>query len=61
MEQKINLVIDKDLGAVSREDVFALEGKAMNGIEEEVNSLSSDAKQIIGTLVKIIKTSKSAQ
>ena len=34
MEQKINLVIDKALGAVSREDVFALEGKAMNGIEQ---------------------------
>lgn len=29
--------------------------------DEEFNSLSSDAKQIIGTLVKIIKTSKSAQ
>lgn len=34
MEKKINLVIDKALGAVSREDVFALEGKALNGIEQ---------------------------
>ncbi len=34
MKKKINLVIDKALGAVSREEVFALEGKAMNGIEQ---------------------------
>ncbi len=34
MEKKINLVIDKALGAVSREDVFALEGKTLNGIEQ---------------------------
>ena len=34
MEKKINLVIDKALGTVSREDVFALENKAMNGIEQ---------------------------
>lgn len=34
MEKKINLVIDKALGTVSREDVFALEGKAMNGVEQ---------------------------
>ncbi|MBR6757143.1 MAG: glucose-6-phosphate isomerase [Bacteroidaceae bacterium] len=34
MEKKINLVIDKALGAVSREDIMALEGKAMNGLEQ---------------------------
>ncbi|MBE6306188.1 MAG: glucose-6-phosphate isomerase [Bacteroidaceae bacterium] len=34
MEKKINLVIDKALGAVSREEIFALEGKAINGIEQ---------------------------
>ncbi len=44
MEKKINLVIDKALGAVSREDVFALEGKALNGIEQLHNGtgLGSD-------------------
>ncbi len=34
MEKKINLIIDKALGTISREDVLALEGKAMNGIEQ---------------------------
>ncbi len=34
MKKKINLVIDKALGAVSREDIMALEGKAMNGLEQ---------------------------
>lgn len=34
MEKKINLVIEKALGVVSREDIFALEGKALNGIEQ---------------------------
>lgn len=34
MEKKINLIIDKALGSISREDIFALEGKAMNGIEQ---------------------------
>ena len=34
MEKKINLIIDKALGAVSREDVMAFEGKALSGIEQ---------------------------
>lgn len=34
MKEKINLVIDKALGAVSREEVFAYEAKALNGIEQ---------------------------
>ena len=34
MDKKINLVIDNALGAISREDVMALEGKALNGIEQ---------------------------
>lgn len=34
MDKKINLVIDKAFGCISQEDVLALEGKAMNGIEQ---------------------------
>ena len=59
MEKKINLIIDKALGAVSREDVFALEGNSTNleeGKLDEVPTSGWTAKANNGYTGKMIIT-----